>query len=398
MSLNTQALIFSKQLQYRLFRHAVFWLVWLLFFELTYFLPYYWYHGWRTNTIPQPLKENGYLVFGLLIFANTILASIIQFIFTYSLIYFSLPRFLLKGRLVAFFLSVSALLFGSIILFYFEFKYSHPIILKLLGRPPRIYTHEELISCCSDMVLFNCPTVGGVALGIKLLKRWWLKQIEAMQLTTAIANAELQLLKAQVHPHFLFNTLNNLYWFIINASPKAPQMVKKLSDMLNYIIYECNQPLVPLEKELAMIQDYTALEKVRYGNLLDLGLDIRGDTKNKLIAPLLLIPFVENCFKHGASKMLSRPWVNLIIKLEDETLYFLLNNSKPLEYSNINHKNGVGLSNVQKRLQLLYPASHQLTMTEEPEHFTVLLELKLQPVVGSTTGIKNRNRRKHEVG
>jgi LytS/YehU family sensor histidine kinase len=174
-------------------------------------------------------------------------------------------------------------------------------------------------------------------------------------------------------------------------------MVKKLSGMLNYIIYECNQPLVPLESELAMIQDYTTLEKVRYGELLDLGISIRGDTKNKMIAPLLLIPFVENSFKHGASKMLSRPRVNLSIVLENETLSFIVNNSKPPEYTNMNNRIGIGLSNVQKRLQLLYPVNHQLTITEEPDQFTVLLKLKLQQVVGSTSGIRNLNRRMHEV-
>jgi sensor histidine kinase YesM len=370
--------------------------VWFLFFELTYFLPYYWYHGWHTTNVPAPVKESGYLMFSFIVFVNTILALTIQIIFTYTLLYFLLPRYLLKGKAMLFIVLNGTLLFACVVLFYFEFKYCNPVIRHLFNQPSKIYTHKELLSCCTDMVFFNCPTVGGIALGIELLKRWWLKQNESMQLTTAVASAELQLLKAQIHPHFLFNTLNNLYWFIINASPKAPEMVKQLSGMLHYIIYECNQPLVPLEKELAMIKDYTTLEKVRYGDQIDMSVDIRGDAKNKLIAPLLLIPFVENCFKHGASKMLSKPLVNLNIILEEETLYFQLNNSKPLAYSNTNHKSGIGLSNVEKRLQILYPGSHHLIMTEEPEHFTVMLELEIHTATDSIK-IKNRNMQKHAV-
>ena len=128
-------------------------------------------------------------------------------------------------------------------------------------------------------------------------------------------NAELQLLKAQVHPHFLFNTLNNIYSFILNGSDRAPEMIKKLSSLLHYILNDCNQQLVSLEKELSMIQDYIALEQIRYGDRLNLSMHIQGSAKDKMISPLLLIPFVENSFKHGTSRMLTHPWVKLDISL-----------------------------------------------------------------------------------
>ena len=116
------------------------------------------------------------------------------------------------------------------------------------------------------------------------------------------ANAELQLLKSEIHPHFLFNTLNNIYSSILNKSSNAKGLVIKLSDTLKYMIYDCEAPLVPLEEELKMIEDYIGLEKVRYGKRLNMEVEIKGDYRNKLIAPLLLIPFIENCFKHGAVK------------------------------------------------------------------------------------------------
>jgi len=390
-------LIFSTQRQNQLLRHLCFWVLWFLFFELTYFLPYYWYQGWHTSKLPAPVTESGYLSFGALVFVNSIIALSVQAFFTYTLLYVLLPRYLLKNKAVFFAIACIVLLFACVILFYLEFKYSNPIVRELFNRPPKIWTHQELLSCTTDMVFFNCPTVGGIAVGFKLLKRWWLKQIEATQLTTAIADAELRLLKAQVHPHFLFNTLNNLYWFIMNASPQAPEMVKKLSGMLRYVIYECNQPLVSVENELVMIQDYIALEKVRYGEELDLTIEISGNVSNKVIAPLLLIPFVENCFKHGTSKMLSKPWVNLRIIFENETLYFMVSNSKPLEYSSVVHKNGIGLLNVQRRLRLLYPDRHTVTMTEEAGHFTVVLEIQLQATNSSKRDIQKQKGRSHEL-
>ena len=376
--MKTYDLIFSSQPRHRIFRHTLFWIAWWIFFEFTYFMPVYWYPGWNTQTIPAPVTESGYSTFALLVLANTFLAVIMHVFFTYMLIYLLMPKYLVKGKYLAFTFSLIALLFSSVALFYFDFKYGNPYIRENFGRAPKAWTHKELLSCSWDMVLYNCPAVGGAALGIKLIKRWWLKQKESQQLTTAKASAELQLLKAQVHPHFLFNTLNNIYSFTLDASPKAQEMVKKLSGLLHYIIHECNQPTVPLEKELKMIKDYMGLEKVRYGEQMDMQIDIRGDYTNKMISPLLLIPFVENSFKHGTSKMLSRPWVNLNIIVEDNIFYFLLTNSKPEEYYNPSPNKGIGLNNVQKRLQILYPGYHELKMTEEPEHFTVLLEIDLQ--------------------
>jgi len=374
----TYDLIFSDRARHRLSRHLLFWLAWWIFFEFTYFMPVYWYPGWNTLKVPDPVLKSGYFGFYLLVILNTLLAVAVHVFFTYMLIYRLMPRYLVKEKYFAFTFSVTMLLFSSVVLFYFDFKYGNPYIRELFGRPPKIWTHKELLDCAWDMVLYNCPVVGGAALAIKLVKRWWIKQKESQQLTSAKASAELQLLKAQVHPHFLFNTLNNIYSFTLNASPKAPAMVKKLSGLLQYIIYECNQSTTPLEKELKMIQDYMGLEKVRYGDQMDMQVDIRGDYAGKKIAPLLLIPFVENSFKHGTSKMLSRSWVNLNIIIEDEIFYLMLTNSKPEEYINPAPNGGIGLTNVQKRLHLLYPGLHKLKMSEEPEHFTVLLEIDLR--------------------
>ncbi|MBD0333747.1 MAG: histidine kinase, partial [Chitinophagaceae bacterium] len=209
---------------------------------------------------------------------------------------------------------------------------------------------------------------------------WHLEQLKTETLAKENASAELQLLKAQVHPHFLFNTLNNIYSFALNQSPQAGTLVKKLSNMLHYMVNECEQPQVPLEKEIKLIQDYMGLEQVRYGERLLMQVEVEGSYANQVIAPLLMIPFVENCFKHGASMMRGQQWIKLDIRVKGDELNFHLANSKSLQADKTNLKKGIGLSNVRKRLELLYPGKHSLVMESTNDTYRVHLQLQLQPV------------------
>ncbi|MEO5783476.1 MAG: histidine kinase, partial [Ginsengibacter sp.] len=147
---------------------------------------------------------------------------------------------------------------------------------------------------------------------------------------------------------------------------------------LNYMIKDCESIMVPLEKEIQLIKDYIGLEKVRYGNRLDIQMHVNGDCKNKMIAPLLMIPFVENCFKHGASLMRGKQWMHLIININETDIDFNLSNSKPSQPNTIRNKIGIGLLNVQKRLGLLYPQKHQLNIISTDNTFSVYLKIALQ--------------------
>jgi LytS/YehU family sensor histidine kinase len=237
----------------------------------------------------------------------------------------------------------------------------------------------------------NAPLICGILLSLKTLKTWHQKQLENEMLTKEKANAELQLLKAQIHPHFLFNTLNNIYSFTLNKSPQAAELVQKLSDMLKYMINDCEQIMVPLEKEIQLIKDYIGLEKVRYGDRLDIQMHVNGDCQNKMIVPLLMIPFVENSFKHGASMMRGKQWMHLIINVNDNDLDFNLSNSKPSQPNSTKNKKGIGLLNVQKRLGLLYPGKHQLNINSTDNIFSVSLKIGLQKQVLTTSEIKFLN-------
>ena len=194
--------------------------------------------------------------------------------------------------------------------------------------------------------------------------------------------SQLELLKAKLNPHFLFNTLNNIYSFSLTKSPQAQVLVEKLAGTLQYMIAECDVALVHLEMELKMIMDYIELEKVRYGNRLQMKIDVMGECRNKLIAPLLLIPFVENCFKHGTSKMLEEPWIEMKITIEDNMLFFALVNSKP-EKNVYDEKKGIGLNNVRKRLDILYQKRYSLEISNSVNYFSVTLNL---PLGTCTTG------------
>ena len=218
-----------------------------------------------------------------------------------------------------------------------------------------------------------------IAVAITLLKRWWLKQQEREQLEKEKVNGELQLLKAQIHPVFLFSTLNNIIAHAGTTSPKAPEMLIKLSDLLSYMLYECDAPKVKLEREISMIKEYMALEEIRQGARLEMTFQIRGNMNGQLISPLLLLPFIENSFSYSNNELVEQAWVNLDIAIEDNSLSMTLINGMP---ANIDHTtiDDQSIINVQKRLQLLYPGRHELKINAEQELLMVHLNLKLEEV------------------
>ncbi|MEP6466334.1 MAG: histidine kinase [Parafilimonas sp.] len=283
----------------------------------------------------------------------------------YIVVYWLVPQFLLKKKyllfIIGFLITVATEIYLVDIVTYNSFDFL-PVWMGIVSYVSR-----------AGPILYLTFFI------IKMLKTWYIKQWEKDTLLKANLNAELQLLRAQVHPHFLFNTLNNIYAFILSNSPQAQELVQKLEKLLHYMINECEEPLVSLPKEIAMLNDYLELEKVRYGNRLDLQTEIQNGVENKMITPLLLIPFVENSFKHGTSKMLKEPWIKLFIQTDENVLHFSLTNSKPAE-ENINIKKGIGLANVKKRLELLYPQNHLLIIESTTHTFTVNLQVPIQKI------------------
>ena len=375
--MNFYDLIFSDQRKYRFRRHFLFWITWCFYFAVTFLVPTYWVPAWDFKGSMPQIEKYGVGVSILRILMNCVLMTLVHMTLVYGIIYYFLPRYISQKKTWR---GTTALLGVFIILIacfnYLNFLLTFSISTRM-GYFTKMPEMNYIIPIWIRQIIFNYPTVVGFALAIKLLKRWYLKQKETEQLVREKINAELQLLKAQVHPHFLFNTLNNIYSFILNDSGKAPEMIKKLSSLLYYILNDCNRHLVPLDKELSMIQDYITLEQIRYGDRLNLSLHIQGSAKGKMISPLLLIPFVENSFKHGTSRMLTHPWVSLDIQIEKDFLEFKLINNKPEHNSELAGKKGIGLNNVKKRLQLLYPQTHSLNIIETEMSYDVFMKIAL---------------------
>ncbi len=216
----------------------------------------------------------------------------------------------------------------------------------------------------------------GLMLALKLSLDWYEQSRTLQQIKMEKLQAEINYLRAQVNPHFLFNVLNSLYSLTIKKSDLAPEVVLKLSEMMEYMLYESEETFVLLERELKYLENYLSLEKIRQGNHAEIFLHIEGKTDRKEIAPFILLPIVENAFKHGVSKLVNNAWLHIDIKIEDNMLYFKVENSR-LNYHEIEKHGGVGLSNLKQRLQLLYPLKHKLEIKEDYEKFMLELSIAL---------------------
>jgi two-component system LytT family sensor kinase len=197
-----------------------------------------------------------------------------------------------------------------------------------------------------------------------------MKEVERQKI-----EAELRALKAQVNPHFFFNTLNSLYSLSLDKSDKAPELILKLSELMRYVIYETKVDAVSIEKQLEFINSYVYLERIRTGEGLQIDLEIKGSHVENKVAPLIFIAFLENAFKHGSKSGSSTPYIKILFNLESENrIIFSIENSKdPVTHDR--KAGGIGLANVKQRLELLYPGKFTLNITDSDTSYRVELNL-----------------------
>jgi hypothetical protein len=307
----------------------------------------------------------------------------IHFFYFYTVAYFGLPRYLFRRNYIKFFLFLTFCMVVSMTAFrLLEILVADPWILHEVRKSnPDFVWHklegsfwEQLIKPAYVANAFEQTNfILWIALAIKFFKMWYEKQQAALE-------AELGLLKGQLHPHFLFNTLNNLYALTLNQSPRSPSVVIGLSEILRYMLYEANAESVELKRDVQIIENYIALEKIRYEERLDLNLSVMGIGEHHRIVPLLILPLVENAFKHGTSEKIGDAWINLDLRVKGNMLKFKISNSKAEAAPKRNAANdyaNIGLANVRKRLQILYPTAHKLRILEEEDIFVVILEIDL---------------------
>ena len=339
--------IFSPR--YRVWRHIIYWsfhiMIWAAF--------------WIVMGAPTS--------YGRQLFNMTLWVPVF-ILFGYPLVYGGVPYLLLKEGLIV--------LFGHSGLGRCGAVYRFRVQVVYLYSPARGHGIGFHFTRRTVGRLLLCMTTSAASpMIIKFFKLCTIKQQEWIQTQQERINADLQLLKAQVHPHFLFNTLNNIYSFSMERSPKTPGLILKLSSLLSYMLYDCKAEEVRLEREIETMKNYIDLEKERHGDTIEISWNVEGDLKGKFIPPLLMLPFLENAFKHGVSDQIDKPWLSIDISVKSDTLRCKIVNSKNefVSYSG----NGLGITNVKKRLEFIYSGKHELKLNDEGNFFVVSILVKL---------------------
>lgn len=229
------------------------------------------------------------------------------------------------------------------------------------------------------MILLSTFVVGAGSSIYFVVSDWLNSQKLKQELKNETLQSELKYLKSQINPHFLFNTLNSLYALTLKKSDLAPEIVLRLSEMMRYMLYECNEKQVYLEKEVNYLVNYLELEKLRHGSKMKVSLNIEGEPGAKMIAPLMFIPFIENSFKHGISQHTQDSYVNINMKIESDNISLIIENSKAptMPGSNLKKSGGIGLVNVKRRLELLYQGQYDLDVLDYPNSYIIKLKLML---------------------
>ena len=264
------------------------------------------------------------------------------------------------------------------------------IFLTILITPPHVLAlfllYEDYPSYQSfffdnqNILLFQSIFVGASSTAFKITQDWLSHERDKKELQSQNLASELNFLKSQINPHFLFNTLNNLYALSLKKSDQAPETVLMLSEMMRYMLYECNVEKVNLSKEINYLKNYLELEKIRLGRDFDINFKVHGEVDELQIAPLMFIPFIENSFKHGMNNSISDGFVYIDLFVNEGKITMKIKNNSGHEIlKNIKNNNsgGIGLINIKRRLKLIYPNKHTLDIEHTENTYTVNLSIQL---------------------
>lgn len=340
----------------RIFSHVLFWMLYLAWHLLQY--------AWdNTDYI--------HLEYSPEIWVDLLMVIVLVYINLYIL----LPKFYYPKKYVLYIWALFAcLLIGGVYSRFMGWYYVLPWdqvhnYSMTIGEPTNFFIPIRILRNA-----LNYLPVVGLTMFLQLLQNAYAREQRMRALEEEKHQAEMDLLKAQVHPHFFFNTLNSLYALTMVKSDKGPEVVLQLSELMHYMLYEANAAQVPVTTEITHLCNYIGIEQLRFGDRLDLQLETPMDGGGRMIAPLLLLPFIENAFKHSLSRETEKAWVHIGIHLQDNQLTMKVANS----YHSIGQRPpGIGLANVQKRLELSYPGQYQLNIRPGTDVFEVDLKLTL---------------------
>lgn len=330
-----------------IFIHIVFWVMFV-------FLPYVMFN---MRDFPKSINFLFFLKIHVLNFV------------TFYLTYFALIPFLLKRK--SLYWQVARVLIAVLTLTALRVIYSYVTREYLGWGPDRPYNLGRNIFWES----FWCLMFVLYALMIYFSIAWFKERQIRAELTREKQQSEIDLLKSQINPHFLMNTINNLYALVYQGSRKAGEGLLELSHIMRYMLYETNANLVPLENEIKYLRSFIDLQLLRLKNKEAVDFRVVGDPSGRMIAPMLFIPFIENAFKHGNK---SKPGVTITIRLviEEKKIFFSTENFKTARNVNKPEKSGIGLSNIRKRLELQYPGRHLLEIDDQKDFYSVHLTIE----------------------
>lgn len=351
----------QKQIKYKkIIAHIIFWAAVVLF-----------------NTFIFSVSSGNYNW----VFKATVFILPFEMFAVYLTLYLFIPKYLLKNNYTEFVLYslLVAIIIGVVVRLLYIY-----VLVPYLGNETRIlYIKDKISSNYFKAVFWNYAffnlyveiySIVGVATAIKLFKHWLKNQRVKNELEKQNIKSELALLRNQVNPHFLFNTLNNIDTLITKDKEKASDSIIKLSEIMRYMLYEANSEKVPLEKEIDYLKSYISLQQLRLKKQNFVEFTIQGDYKGRTISPMLFISFVENAFKHG-SKITDSPGIRIELIINKQNIQFKITNYFT-DNKNKDKTEGIGLSNVNRRLELLYPDKHQLKITKDKGKFKTYLLLE----------------------
>lgn len=304
-------------------------------------------------------------------FLHVFVLEFINVLFFAAIVYLNLvyifPKYLEDKRMAS---HVLSLIVAAVIIMPIK-----TLMLYLVGNTP---DYQQYFVENQGFIFLSTFFVGLASSVYFILNDWLVSQKIKQDLKNQTLQSELKFLKSQINPHFLFNTLNSLYALTLKKSDLAPEIVLKLSEMMRYMLYECNEKRVSLSKEVKYLQNYLELEKLRHGKKMDIDIQIDGEIADQQLAPLLFIPFVENCFKHGMNSQIKKGYVDINLDINETSMNISITNSKapPMQGGRRARSGGIGLVNVKRRLDILYPDKYDLKIDDKEDEYTVHLQLQ----------------------
>lgn len=341
----------------RILIHVAYWMAALVFFAL--------YYGQRPGDFVQNIT---YAALLLPVAIGT----------TYFINYRLIPRYLIVGRYAYFALALAYTIIHSV---YLELLLAFGLYMTVSGYQEMVVQPDftGLVDGLLSMYFFVA-----VAVAAHFVEQWFTLQRRhahtrqaRLEAELKLKEAELALLKSQIQPHFLFNALNSLYALTLEESPDAPELILKLSTLLDYVLYRAGEERVALDQELDMLAAYMELESIRCADRATISVTLPDAPPEASVAPLLILPLVENAFKHGVTPSSERVSVDVTVRISDGMLHICVTNSVPTQAVDHHAPGGIGLENLQRRLDHLYPETHTFSAGLDGDLYTARLEVPL---------------------